>query len=84
MKFIKYEGDLVNIKYIKQIYCSEIELIFTFDHHIDVERNMFYLAGPGDNTHSIILSDFIEFLREKNDLLFDLSWHENKHKPRES
>ena len=58
------------------------EQVSYFEHMI--ARNMFYLASPGDNTHSIILSDFIEFLREKNDLLFDLSWHENRHKPRES
>jgi len=80
MKFIKYENEIVNIKYLKQIICSEFELIFQFEYHIDIKDKMFYLAGPGDDVHSSILSDFISFLREKDDFLFDLSSCENAYK----
>jgi hypothetical protein len=80
MKFIKYENEIVNIKYLKEVFCSEIELVFRFEYHIDIKDKMFYLAGPGDDTHSRILSDFVDFLREKDDLLFDLSSCENAYK----
>jgi hypothetical protein len=82
MKFIKYENIIVNIENIESVTYSEIEMHFnfktqekTFTEH---ESQTIYLSEHHENItiHKEIFIKFLEFIENKDDVIFDISYHQ--------
>ena len=83
MKFIKFENCIVNISLLEHVWYSDIEMIFQFNKdktthietpHEDLE-SVFYLARTqsDDQIHEKIFEQFLQFMKDKDSIVFDLS-----------
>lgn len=76
MKFIMTSKYLVQIKYLKNVYCDEEELSFKFTDEFKQDQDEhFFVWSKNIEAVRHIYKSFYEFLNNKNEVIFDLDYH---------